>query len=194
MLVFRKRGGVVVATIPYAEMVREDPDASVLQEQRAQDADLPRELTVRFLDVERGFEQNAQSWRRPTSPTATVGANASAGIDLPIPLTAGEAKAVARRLITGSWRERTRLTCAVGPRHARLVPTDPITLTTRDGAAIRCRVLSTQLGANWVTRLEAVTEDAASYALTAPAEGGAGWAEPGMPAPYFARLLLPATP
>ncbi len=191
VLLFRKRGGAVVASIPYGEMVREDPDASVLQEQRAQDADLPRELTVRFLDIERGFEQNAQSWRRPVSPTATVGANASSAIDLPIPLTAGEAKAVARRLITGSWRERTRLSCAVGPKHARLVPTDPVTLTTRDGAAIRCRLLSTQLGANWVTRLEAVTEDAASYTLAAPAEGGAGWAEPGMPAPYFARLLLP---
>ena len=190
-LVFRQRARAVVAAIPYDDMVREDPDASVLQEQRAQDADLPRELTVRFLDVERGFEQNAQSWRRPVSPTATVGANASAGIDLPIPLTAGEAKAVARRLITGTWRERTRLTCAIGPRHARLVPTDPVTLTTRDGAAIRCRVLSTQLGANWVMRIEAVTEDAASYALTAPAEGGAGWAAPSMPVPYFARLILP---
>ena len=74
-----------------------------------------------------------------------------AGIDLPIPMTAAEAKAVARRLITGAWRERTRLSCAVGPRHARLVPTDPITVTTRDGAAIRCRVLSTQLGGNWAT-------------------------------------------
>ena len=190
-LVFRQRAGAVVATILYDDMVREDPDASVLQEQRAQDADLPRELAVRFLDVDRGFEQNAQSWRRPVSPTATVGANASAGIDLPIPMTAGEAKAVARRLITGTWRERTRLTCAVGPRHARLVPTDPVTLTTRDGAAIRTRILSTQLGANWVTRVEAVTEDAASYALTTPAEGGAGWAAPSMPVPYFARLLLP---
>ena len=191
VLLFRQRAGAVVATIPYDDMIREDPDASVLQEQRAQDADLPRELTVRFLDVERGFEQNAQSWRRPVSPTATVGANASVGIDLPIPMTAGEAKAVARRLITGSWRERTRLSCAVGPRHARLVPTDPVTLTTRDGAAIRARILSTQLGANWVTRIEAVTEDAASYALTAPAEGGAGWAAPTMPVPYFARLILP---
>ena len=36
VLLFRKCGGTVVATIPYAEMVREDPD-------------LPRELTVRRL-------------------------------------------------------------------------------------------------------------------------------------------------
>ena len=61
---------------------------------------------MRFLDVDRGFEQNAQSWRRPTSPTATVGANASAGIDLPIPLTAGEAKAEHETVLCGSDMEQ----------------------------------------------------------------------------------------
>jgi hypothetical protein len=194
VLAFRKRAGGAVATVPYADLVQERVDASALTEQRAQDAELPRELTVRYLDVDRAGEPNAQSWRRPVSPTPTVAATASSTLDLPIPLTGGEAKAIARRLITATWRERTRLTFAVGPRHARLVPTDPVTLGLADGATIRCRVLSTQLGANWTTRIEAVTEDAAAYALTAPADGGSGWVPPTLPLPYAVRLLLPDLP
>jgi hypothetical protein len=191
VLVFRKRAGAVVAAIPYEDLVREDPDASVIEEQRAQDVDLPREVTVRFADIERGWEQNAQRWSRPKSPTATMHSLASAGIDLPMPLTASEAKAIARRFCMATWRERTRLTFSLGPKWARLVPTDVITVGTRDGATIRCRILSTQLGANWITRVEAVTEDAAVYGLTATADGGSDWDEPQMPLPYSTRLVVP---
>jgi hypothetical protein len=74
------------------------------------------------------------------------------------------------------------------------VPTDPITLGLADGATIRCRLLSTQLGANWTMRIEAVTEDAAAYSLTAPADGGSGWVPPTLPLPYAVRLLLPDLP
>ena len=191
VLLFRKRGGAVVATIPYEDLVREDPAASVLQEQRAQDADLPREVSVRFLDIERGWEQNAQSWRRPSSPTPVMGGQAVSAMDLAIPLTVDEAKTVARRLCVATWRERTRLSLSVGPEYLRLVPTDPVNVVTRDGATIRCRVLSAQLGANWVTRLECVTEDAAAYGLAATGEGGAGWVAPAMPVPYYTRLVVP---
>lgn len=191
VLLFRKRAGSTVASVTYEDMTREDPDARVLEEQRAQDADLPRELVVRYSDVERDYEQNAQSARRPAAPVAVTGANSTAGFDLPIPFTAGEAKIVAVRTLVSAWRERTRVAFSLGPKWLRLVPTDPITITTRDGASVRCRVLSTQLGGNWVTRVEAVTEDAASYALTATAEGGDAFQPATMPAPYYARLLLP---
>jgi len=39
-----------------------------------------------------------------------------------------------------------------------------------------------------------VTEDAAAYALTAPAYGGSGWVPPTLPLPYAVRLLLPDLP
>ena len=192
VLVFRARGGASVATIPYADLVREAPDASIIEETRAQDQDLPRELTVRFADIDRGWEQNAQSWRRPLSPTATVASRVSASFDLPIPLTAAEAKTIAKRMTVATWRERTQLTFSVGPQHARLVPTDVITVGTRDGASIRCRILSVQDGANWTRRIEAVTEDAAVYSLTATdADGGSDWAEPTLPVPYYVRLITP---
>jgi hypothetical protein len=191
VILFRKRAGSTVAALPYEDLVREEPDASVIEEQRAQDNDLPRKVTVRFPDIERGWEQGAQSWQRPISPTAVVESRGDAAVDLPIPLTVNEARTFARRQTVALWRERTRVAFSVGPKYARLVPTDPITVATRDGATVRCRVLSTQLGANWITRIEAVTEDAASYALTAVGDGGGGWIKPEMPLPYYVRLALP---
>ena len=102
-LLFVPRGGAVAATIAYDAMVREAPDANVLEEQRAQDAELPREVAVRYLDIERGWEQSSQAWRRPASPTPTMGSAATSAIDLPLPLTGDEAKTIARRMCVATW-------------------------------------------------------------------------------------------
>jgi hypothetical protein len=194
VLVFRKRGGAAVVTIPFEDLIREDGAENVIEEQRAQDADLPRELTVRYMDIDRGHEQGSQSWQRAVSPVATMYGTASATLDLPIPLDATEARTVARRALTAAWQGRTKLTFSLGQKYGRLVPTDVVNVTTRDGAVIRCRIMSTQLGANWLTRVEALAEDAASYALTAQGQTGDGWVPPRMPAPYSVRLMLPDLP
>jgi hypothetical protein len=194
VLRFVRRGGSVDATIGYDDLIRESPDENVLDEQRAQDAELPRELSVRYFDIERGWEQSAQRWSRAISPTAVVQSSAAGAIDLPIPLTAGEAKSIARQMVTATWRERTRMAFSLGPSWLRLTPTDVINVTTRDGAVLRCRVLSTQLGANWITRIEAVTEDAATYALTASGDTGTGRPDDVMPLPYRVRLIAPDMP
>jgi hypothetical protein len=191
VLVFRKRGYAPVVTIPYDDLVREDPARAVIEEQRAQDAELPASVTVRHADIDRGWDTGAQTWRRPRAPTATMGGIANAAMDLAIPLTASEAKTIARRMCIASWVERSRLMFSVGPKYARLVPTEPIIVTMRDGSTVRCRIISTEAGANGVIRVEAVTEDAATYSLTAEGDSGAGYTPDTMPVPYYTRLLLP---
>jgi hypothetical protein len=191
VLLFRKRGFAPVVTVPFDDLVREDPSGAVIEEQRAQDAELPSSVTVRHADIQRGWDTGAQTWRRPRAPVATMGAVANAALDLAIPLTATEAKTIARRMCIGAWLERSQLSFALGPKYARLVPTEPIVVTMRDGATVRCRILSTQLGANWAMRVEAVTEDAATYALTAEGDSGAGYVPDTMPVPYYTRLAVP---
>lgn len=191
VLVFRKRGGAVVEDIPYEDLLRPRTDGPVIEELRAQDSEMPREVVVRFPDIDRGWEQNAQSFKRPKAPTPTMYAESIATLDLPMPTTVDEAATLARRQCVGLWRERTRLNFTVSTKYARLVPTDPVTVTTRDGALIRCRVLSTEFGADWTLKIEAVTEDVAVQLLTATGDGGSAWSEPEMPLPYYVLLELP---
>jgi hypothetical protein len=193
VLVFRKRGGAAVATVQHAELVRRG-EAPVIDEQRAQDAELPRAISVRHIDPERAYEIGTQRWQRPQAPTATMASTAEATVDLPIVLTAAEAKAIARRLILAAWRERTRFAFAGTTQHLRLEPTDPATLVRGDGAQSRVRLISAQLGADWTVALEAVEEAPGDYTVAAIADGGAGFVPDALPAPYAVRgfaLSLP---
>jgi hypothetical protein len=193
VLVFRPRGGAVVATVPHADLVRRG-DAPVIEEQRAQDAELPRAISVRHIDPERAYEIGTQRWQRPLAPTPTMASVGETVLDLPLVLTAAEAKAIARRVVTAAWRERTRVTFAGTTQHLRLEPTDPITLLRADGASARARILSAQLGADWTVAIEAVEEATGDYVLPAPADGGAGFAPDALPLPHAVRGFAPNLP
>jgi hypothetical protein len=193
VLVFRRRGGAVVATVPHADLVRRG-DAPVIDEQRAQDAELPRAISVRHIDPERAYEIGTQRWQRPLAPTATMASVGETVLDLPIVLTASESKSIARRVVTAAWRERTRVTFAGTTQHLRLEPTDPITLLRADGASSRARILSAQLGADWTVAIEAVEEATGDYVLPALADGGAGFAPDALPLPHAVRGFAPNLP
>uniref|UniRef100_UPI003F714B99 phage tail protein n=1 Tax=Elioraea sp. TaxID=2185103 RepID=UPI003F714B99 len=186
VLVFRKRGGATATTLTHADLVRRG-DAPVIDEQRAQDAELPRAISVRHIDPERAYEIGTQRWQRPRAPSATMASTAEATVDLPLVLTATEAKAIARRLILAAWRERTRFGFAGTTQHLRLEPTDPATLVRGDGAQSRVRLISAQLGADWTVALEAVEEAPGDYTVAAIADGGTGFAPDALPAPYTTR-------
>jgi hypothetical protein len=193
VLVFRKRADSVVATVAHDDLVRRG-DGPVIEEQRAQDAELPRAVSVRHIDPERAYEVGTQRWQRPLAPTATMASVGETVLDLPIVLTASEAKAVARRVVTAAWRERTRFTFAGSTQHLRLEPTDPVTLVRADGAQARARILSAQLGADWTVAIEAAEEATGDYVLPAVADGGAGRAPDALPSPYAVRGFAPNLP
>lgn len=193
VLVFRKRAGSVVATVAHDDLVRRG-DGPVIEEQRAQDAELPRAVSVRHIDPERAYEVGTQRWQRPLAPTATMASVGETVLDLPIVLTPSEAKAVARRVVTAAWRERTRFSFAGTTQHLRLEPTDPVTLVRADGAQARARILSAQLGADWTVAIEAAEEATGDYVLPAVADGGAGRAPDALPSPYAVRGFAPNLP
>lgn len=193
VLRFVRRGGAPAATVNFNDLVRAN-QGSVITETRAQDAELPRQLTVRHISAERSYEPGAQHWQRPAAPTPTMRSRDVQSMDLPIVLTADEAKGIARRLLTATWRERSRLAVSGTTQHLLLEPADAVTMVLGDGSTQRARIVSAQLGADWSMRFEAVAEAAADYTLTAPADGGRGFRPDAMPAPYGIRGLVPNIP
>jgi hypothetical protein len=188
-----KRGGAVSATINYDDLLRPQPSAGVLTEDRAQDRELPRRLTLRYLDVDRDYEVGAQTWQRPAAPISVSGSESTATVDVAVPMTASEARSLARRLLMSAWRERNRVTFGGTPRHLRFDPADVLNVTRADGTTMRLRLTRADLGADYTMRFEAVEEDPADYALTAPGVTGDYFAN-GMPAPYVTRGWAPNLP
>jgi hypothetical protein len=188
-----KRGGAVTASLAYADLLRPQPAAGVVTEDRAQDRELPRVLTVRYLDVDRDYEPGAQSWQRPAAPIAVSGSDGRAAVDLAVPMTATEARTLARRLLMSAWRERNRVTFAGTPRHLRHDPADVLSVTRADGSTMRLRLTRADLGADYTMRFEAAEEDPADYALTATGVVG-DYFQNGMPIPYVTRGFSPDLP
>lgn len=193
VLRFVLRGGAAVATLAHTEMVRAG-ERAIITETRAQDVELPRQLTVRHFNPDRAYETGAQHWQRPLAPSPTMRSRDVQTIDLPLVISGDTAKHIARRMITAAWRERTRFDFTGTPQHLRLEPTDPITLVLADGTTQRARIVAAQLGADWTVRFEAVAEAAADYALTATADPGRGFPAEVVPAPYGIRPFLPNLP
>lgn len=187
------RGGAPVATLAHGDLVRAG-ERAVITETRAQDVELPRQLTLRHFNPDRAYEPGAQHWQRPLAPSPTMRSRDVQTLDLPLVLSADAAKATARRLLTATWRERQRFDLTATTQHLRLEPTDPVTLVLADGSTQRARILSAQLGADWTLRLEAVAEAAADYTLTATADPGRGYVPEAVPAPYGIRALVPNLP
>lgn len=195
-LKFVPRGGASVATISYEELVRGDRDGAALRPTRAQEAELPRRLTVNYRDLDKDQQSGAAQWSRQQSPIPIVASVGEASVDLTnLVLAADTAKTVARVALTTQWAERTRIEeLVLPPSRMALCATDSITLTMRDGTLQRVRIERDELQSDLSNRLAVVYEDADLYPLTATADGGQGHETGTVPAPYASRLLLVGAP
>lgn len=179
-LVFRKRGRPPVAAIPYGGLLRTEgggaagPSAA-FREQRIQELEIPRAVSVRYRDRDRDQLQGTQRWARPRAPTATAGSVGEANLDLPLVMGADRAKAIARTAVAAAWAERTVVEGIALPlANLALEPGDVVELGTRDGAALRVRLDKLDIGADYTLRASGVTEQPAAYSsLAAPADPGA---------------------
>jgi Putative phage tail protein len=71
-----------------------------------------------------------------------------ATFDLPLTLTAAEAKAIALRQLRSAWLERTGYEWHLPWTHVDLEPADVVQVALDDGALLNVRLLETELGAN----------------------------------------------
>lgn len=99
---------------------------------RAQEADLPREIALEYIDPSRNFEVNCQRARR----AATTAARSVRKISLPIVCDAGEAKRIAEERLYAAWAEREIVKVRVSRRWLALDPGDALDAGD-DGAMLR---------------------------------------------------------
>jgi hypothetical protein len=156
--------GVADETIAASEAraARDDDDPPPLKEvTRAQELDLPAEITVDTIDPSRDYEVGSQRARRIVTRATSV-----EKIRLPIVCTADKAKKIAETRLFTAWAERDRVKLSWSRRHLAVEPGDVIDF---DGQKIRIVSLR-QFGG--LIEAEGLVIHEAALDSTAEADGG----------------------
>lgn len=124
VLLFRHRGGDAAVTIEAGDLVADEGEEPVLT--RAQETDLPAEITLGFVDLSRDYRQATVTSRRLAGGAAGVAARA-----LPLVIDGEQARATADRLLAEAWVARDRARFALPPSCLALEPGDTLRLDLR---------------------------------------------------------------
>lgn len=162
-IVFRKRGGSVVAEIEEDDLAArrygEEPPAKIAASRKLE-TELPKEVAVQYLDADASFEVGSQYARRLTGESSDP-----ASLDLPIVLTAEEAAQLAELVLYERWGGRTQIELALSRKWSHLEPADVITATA-DGITYTLRIEEKNEAAGLI-KLSCVTEDVTVYSPVA---------------------------
>lgn len=126
------RHGLADVTVPGSEL-RATRDASKIPSaqslRRLSELELPRVLTVDYLDPVQDFEVGSQQAQRQLTQSSL-----RAKINLPLVCSADEARRVAEAQLYGAWAERTQVKLSIAQRYLMLEPGDVIAV---DGDKLR---------------------------------------------------------
>ena len=159
-LTFKPRGGASVATIAAGDFdargASQEPGVQITQA-REVDSQLPRRLTVRYLDSAREYDAGSQYAERLSSSTIreTV-------VDLPIVLDAAEAAGKAEVLLYAAWLARLQISFNLPATYLHLEPADVVTLPTPEGS-ITVRLTTVNYTSDNRVECRATLERAAVY-------------------------------
>lgn len=132
VIVYVKRGGASVVTIPDDDLAAR-PDGSeapaLRRLVRKQEAELPKRVTVDFIDASFDYQKGSQYAER-----LVTGSESLTTLALPISLTNQEAKSIAGSHVWGAYQERENFTWWTGREYAKYEPTD---VQTVQGLALR---------------------------------------------------------
>jgi hypothetical protein len=128
---FVPRGGSSVVTIPAADLDARDDGAEPgvqITTSREMDSQLPRRVTVNYLDADREYNRGTQYAERLTTPSINA-----LTLDLPIVLTSTEGAGKAEVLLYLYWLERHDVSITLPPTYNQLEAGDVVTLATPEG-------------------------------------------------------------
>lgn len=156
-LYFRPRGGASVATIPYADLgASSDPGgaAELLALRAANDIELPAQIALSYINVDRDYQTDTQFSDRLISSATTT-----ATVQMALGFNGSEAKGIANAMVMDQITSWLTTKIALLQAYASLEPTDPVTVIAADGTSLRMRLVKkSEIGG--VHEFDAVLDDA----------------------------------
>lgn len=153
------RGGSSAVTIPYSDLLLPQGGDPIdpIEVDRAQDLELPRKLTLNFLNLSNDYQDGTESAERPF-----VNSTTNLVIDMPLVLAPNDAAQICAKLIDSAIIARTKVRFPTSRKHTKFEPGDTITVQTRAGSSLRIRVLERRNLWNRVD-LSGEVDDAITY-------------------------------
>lgn len=168
---FFSRTAPTAVTIPITDFAAHEPGEEMPRPIKFRDTftgRLPNEVNVGYLDPVSDYQAGSQRERRADlSPIADVVLR----IDLPLVMSATDARALAKRTLWAAWGNRHTANFSLPPSWLEVLEND-LVVTTFDGVEYRLLVTQIDLGANGLLQVEAVTEETQALTQTATAEPG----------------------
>lgn len=163
-LKFIKRGGSISATISESDLVpvKQNSIDVLLSIDRKQELELPKQVSVTFLDRSKDYQNNTQ-----TSQRQTVSSVNKEVVNVPIVMSAQEGKIVSDIRLYNLWVSRNTLHFILSNEYINIEPTDLIDLTV-NGVTHTIRISETNIGKNGELVCTGFSEDVASYDFYTP--------------------------
>ncbi|MEX1034649.1 MAG: phage tail protein [Sneathiella sp.] len=170
-------------SISHSEMVA-PPDLRRLQE-----SELPERISLSYLAADAGYQVGTQMEKRSFRPVATMFGRNQLARDLPIALTADQARQAAAKTLYSAWAERQTLGLSLPMKYLALDPADVVTVGL-NGGATSARLMQSHLGADITLEAEAVTLAPLSYSSALASDAGTGYEQALIRRGSYAELFL----
>jgi hypothetical protein len=164
-VVFVKRSVTSTFNIAEDDLVAANP---LIEEQRTMELDLPRRIELKFIDRALDYEDNSAPAQRSALPIATMLSDSESEIEVPIVLTASQAKEIAERLLHTAWSQRVTFSFTVPHEYYKLAPTNIGTLNLNSGTSILFRIVALEHMPNHTIKVTCTAVDT-SLAISAGA-------------------------
>lgn len=165
-----RSNAVSVASVLYDDLAATeglDP-ADPAELERTQEAELPRSVSIAYVDTALDYQMGTQAARRVVteSENDTV-------IELPVALTSNQAATIAQVLLYDAWNERNKRKLSVPRKYANIDAADVITLEYPRGVYSGFRV-SSRLDTGALVELDVVPVDSDLYDVSVVGAAGSG--------------------
>lgn len=156
------RGSASVVTIPIGELAID----TQLTESREMDSQLPQNVTVKYIDRDRDYDQNEQRAQRDNTEAVN-----SLVLELPVVLSSTQSSQVADKLIRIYALEKSDFSFTLPAPYRYLEPGDVVTIAATDADYV-LRLVSVNQTSDGRLECAGRPSSAATYTSIAPGDGG----------------------
>ncbi|MCF8467412.1 MAG: phage tail protein [Sneathiella sp.] len=156
---------------------------------RLQESELPERISLSYLAADAGYQVGTQMEKRSFRPVATMFGRNQLARDLPMALSADQARQAAAKTLYAAWAERQTLGVSLPLKFLALDPADVVTVSLNSGAA-SARLMQSHFGADMTLEAEAVTLSPLAYSSSLTSDAGSGYEQVLIRRGSYAELFL----